>query len=166
MMMKLFSNILPIAILAVMAGCSSTRKVQHQSSSVQSSQDSVVMLITETLRIDTVRVPGETVRLVTQLPCPGADSTVQQAQGGRVTLRTWMDAKGRLHAECKADSLELLLQAKDREISRLQTTRQESKQATVSTTEVTRYRVPLWAWSTILMLGLLSALLIYLKIKE
>lgn len=158
MIRKLINILLPtwsLLMLVVLVAC---KGPQASSTISQRQSDSTTVLIVEKVRKDTVKVPGETVVITQRVECPPPnppeggsagtrkDSVVNVAKSGRVLLTTTI-VNGVLTTTCTADSLELIIEAKDKEITILRSLAIENNEATTLVRVVTKYRIPWWLYA-------------------
>lgn len=143
--------LLPLLLCA----CVSKRKVLTSSVITSQQKDSLDYRIVESIRYDTVRLPGNIVTLLRPAPCdtakPKLDSLFATLKPksdtfrrGNVNLRITNLGNGMERIDCEADSLIAVIAAKDREISRYEN---RSKAATTDNTRievVTKYRTAWW----------------------
>ncbi|MGL6123951.1 MAG: hypothetical protein ACRC1W_13270 [Shewanella sp.] len=90
--------------------------------------------VKETVRFDTLRIPGETIRVIEEhfIECDSitlkAKLKHKKYKGGRSSLIISIDKNGTLQATSHCDSIEKILKLKDTEITRL---RSEKKTETI-----------------------------------
>lgn len=150
-------------ILALLAVSCSRKTTQYQR--VENTRtDSVI--VSETLREDTITTAADSavldIPLITifdsaysGLPAASHPMPVGAIiKGKKATLRVYVDS-GRLKAACICDAEQLIIQAKDREIKRLQ-----SQTNKTDIKEAVPY-VPRWAWIMTIIAGLIIILFLY-----
>jgi hypothetical protein len=155
-------RIIYIISLSLLIGCKATKQASYTAEkSSEKRQDSLVYI--ERLRIDTVKLKGDSVRVRVPIPCPpiapGASQATKEpfggrAKSGRVNL-TYAMKDGMLEIDCNADSLMLELIKRDITVYKLERQIDSANKQTVVTVTntVTRYRTPFWNW--VVMLALL-----------
>lgn len=138
-------TILMLSILALLAGCHSSRKLTdgYAASTIT---DSVHTQVEVRYRDTTIILPGDTVHILETLPCPptAKASGIATGKAGRVKL-TWQLKGGQLLMECQADSLvKVIAGLRD---SLVVTNRKTSTVQQVPVrVEVVKHKVPSWVW--------------------
>lgn len=142
----------------LLCACGSSRRTS--STKILQTADSSSTSIVETIRYDTVRLPGNIVTVVRRIECdtpfiknvnlklPKADTSTR----GNVRLIITNLGNGTEKIECEADSLMAIIAAKDREINNYKSS---AKAETIIQEEVViKYRIPFWIYLVFLGLGL------------
>lgn len=149
-----------ITIVAVVALASCSKRTVSTTTSVRDS-----IIIKEVVRVDTVKIPGETVTIREQIECdsltnkPKPTSITVQKSKAKVSVR--IDSAGMLTATGGCDSLEAVVKALDKEVFHM---RHEQKKETITITEYkTRGIDKFCRWFTGISL-LLIVLIVVLKI--
>jgi hypothetical protein len=127
-------------------------------------KDSLVYI--ETVREVKVKVPGDTVEFRVEIPCPDnvkSKPVVYKSQSKRAKIDLTFD-KGVVSGNCICDSLELIVQAKDRYIKDLQKLNvSQSQQSEFVKTKYGKWFWYLLAWFVASILYIVIK--IYLKFK-
>lgn len=147
--------------LVLMGGCKATEPASSSSTvakSTEKRQDSTVYI--ERLRVDTVKLKGDSIRVKVPVPCDTLKPVTGSAKSGRVQLHYTIKS-GQLEIDCHNDSLLLELIGRDIAIYRLEkqldSASQQQQEVVTVTQEVTVYRTPFWNW--IVMLAMLCYML-------
>jgi hypothetical protein len=156
--MNALKYILPILLLAALVGCRATKPTV--TAEVQKT-DSIQVEVRETVRYDTVKVPGGVVTVVQRVPCDsvglvGRDTNQEGSkpiyktdttQRGHVRLIISNLGNGMQRIDCEADSLTAVIAAKDREISTYKAQASHRQELRTVTNTVVKYRVPWWVYA-------------------
>ncbi|MDE3185275.1 MAG: hypothetical protein KGM16_17825 [Bacteroidota bacterium] len=133
-------KLLFISLLFMAASCS--RKLVPQAPQVII-KDSVVVRTETRYHSDTIHLPGDTLQIITQVPCPDAvfDKTIKK---GRTTLSANM-FKGVLTINCHEDSLQAVIDSL-MEVTHFQEDWHNKETIVTQTVTVTKPKVPKWCW--------------------
>lgn len=147
-------RLLTIFILLALVGCKATQSVSSVlETSTEQRKDSLVYI--ERLRIDTVKLKGDSIKVKVPVPCDSLKPVAGKAKSGRVNLNYGIK-NGQLEIDCNADSLLIELLGKDISIYKLEkqldSTSKEKQQVVTVTNTVTKYRTPFWNWVIIIVL--------------
>jgi hypothetical protein len=155
-----------ILLLLALVSCRSTRSTQSSHTQESNRKDSTVVLIKETVRYDTVRLPGGVVTVVQRVPCDSAllvrEDTNQgrtkqgpdTTQRGHVRLIIANLGNGWQRIDCEADSLMAVVAAKDVEITTLRQSQQNHSDVKTVMKVVTKYRYPWWLYVLVAVMAL------------
>jgi hypothetical protein len=157
------SKVLLFSVVAVLlllvCGCS--RKVAPTTSTEV--KDSVY--VKETIRFDTLRIPGETIRVIEEhfIECDSvtlkAKPKSKKYKGSRSSLTLTIDKNGTLKAESHCDSLERILALKDTEITRL-----KSEKKVITLPPVVTHE-PRWYDIALRWIAFIALLFILIRLK-
>lgn len=113
--------LLAVAILYLMSGCNMEKYCANHYPPTVEHRDSIAYVEIETLRDTTIYLPGETFTIIDSIPCDEtnkAQLSLKEVKTSRGKLS--IEVKdGKLKADCKTDSLQALITARDRTISKL-----------------------------------------------
>jgi hypothetical protein len=143
-----------LLIVVLFAAFSCCPKIStHTTSTVTDSTSSKI-----TVRLDTVRLPGDTVTLINYIECDSVTNKPKpvkfNAKSGKAHVSVKVDATGQLTATGGCDSLEAVVKAYDKELFRY---RHENKKEVVTRTEFKTRDVDIFCrWFTGIVLVLLT----------
>ena len=102
----------------------------------------------ETVRLDTVIIPGDTLQTTFTIECDSATNKPKPAQhnskSGRQQQNFSVDANGKAISTCIADSLLHVISAKDKELTIYKSQLQQKSKETAVLRDV--FHIPKWAW--------------------
>lgn len=132
----LIISIWVFAICLFLFSCKAPAKIMSQ----QDSKDSV--RIEYKIKDTVIRIPGDTVRLQTKVPCPDADWH-GEVKGNKTSVKASLK-NGELNVDCHSDSLNLRIQYLEKELTN------RNVSVTTNTIEVPvnvpKPYIPKWVW--------------------
>lgn len=136
--------ILCLSVLVVFAACNRQSVAGLQTATAKT--DSTVVV--ERLRVDTVTIPADTVRMVLKVNCDSAGKVAPleiEQKSTRANAKALLTADGVLSLVFGCREYEAQIYAKDSIIKRLESTSESAYKTVVQTNTV----IPNWAWACV-----------------
>lgn len=107
-----------LVLVCTLLFCACSKKTTTSTTTITETADTV-----EIVRVDTLTIEGDTVRITELIECDSITNKPKpfklRSKSGRATLSVMVDAAGELKADATCDSLQKIIESKDKIISKL-----------------------------------------------
>jgi len=142
----------------VLSGCITKEKCNQRFPPISTVHDSIVIKDTTIIVHDTVTIEGNEVILFGEVPCP--ELSFSNSATNKGLTATVSIAKGKVKVICKQDSLQAIIETKDRQIETYRTIK--DNKVTTKTEFYNHWYDPFCRWYTLITLTLIT---IYVAVR-